>query len=425
MSQARRALIFASRTGADIALINALEELRILTMWPWQQIDPAPEVSIIIIDRPAPNALKICSNLRSQPQFATVPMLILLSEAESNAVGRFSGFDADVLTKPLRFQALHNYISSMMASLATSELITKILPPDPSQDLPGAVSPYEKETELIGISGAAALMRARDGAEFSLDDVIPTSELLFPMEVAAQAITNGSVLCGKCGYWECRREDSFCAGCGEPLALLSITNEVVSFEPMGSHRVGSLVEMKNNGLNPVRMVFKVDGQIASRFATHTNEAILEAGETGHLLVTLDARNLNLAVAYDAVLEIICNERGRSTRRVKLEVERRALARITPRASYTTIPGMQNRWEFELSNSGGGTLSLARVTLDNMELDFDRPVHVKGGESLTVIVRTPGLDLSIGTHVREMFWEFVQEGPAGVQIAIQAVRQAST
>lgn len=425
MSQARRALIFASQKGADIALINALEELRISTLWPWQQADPASEVVIIIIDRPALNALKICSNLRSQPQFATVPMLILLSEAESHAVGQFSGFNTDALTKPLRYQALHRYISSKISSLTTSELKTKILPPDPSQDLPGAVNPYEKETELIGISGAVALMRARESMELPPDDVIPTSELLFPMEVDAQALSNGIVLCDKCGLWECRREDSFCAGCGEPLAVLSITNDVVSFEPMGAHRVGNLVEIKNGGLNPLRMVFKVDGQIASRFTTHTNEAILDVGKTGHLLVTLDARNLNLATSYDAVLEIICNEKGRSTRQVKLEVERRSLARITPRDSYTAITGVQNQWEFELANIGGGTLSLARVTLDDMELDFDRPVHVKGGQSLTVIVRTPGLDLSIGTHVREIFWEFVQEGPTSVQVTIQAIHQAST
>src|SRR5687768_3144155 len=107
MSQARRALIFVGQTGADLALINALEELRIPTMWPWEQADHAAEVAIIIIDRPAMNALKICSNLRSQPQFASPPMLILLDPADSQSLAQFSIFNADVLTKPLRYQAVH------------------------------------------------------------------------------------------------------------------------------------------------------------------------------------------------------------------------------------------------------------------------------------------------------------------------------
>ena len=243
------------------------------------------------------------------------------------------------------------------------------------------------------------------------------------MEVAAQALSKGSVLCGRCRRWECRREDSFCAGCGEPLAVLSIASEVVSFEPLGSQRVGSLVEMKNSGLNPVRMLFKVDGQIADRFTTHTKEAILEVGKTGHLLVTLDARNMNLATSYDAVLEIICNEKGRSTRQVKLEVERLAIARVTPRESYTAVLGLESTWEFELSNIGGGTLGLARVSLNDKEVDFDGPVRVKGGQSLAVKVRVPDLDLSVGTHLGRIVWEFEQSDPVNLDAAIHAIRPA--
>jgi molecular chaperone DnaK len=423
MSQARRALIFVGQTGADIALINALEELRIPPMWPWEEADHASEVGLIIIDRPALNALKICSNLRSQAQFANPPMLILLDAADSPTLVQFSVFNADVLTKPLRYQAVVRYISSKMSSSATASLETRSLSPDPSQVLEATVSPFEKETELIGGSGRVASRRTNAGAKLSLDDVIPTSELLFPMEVAAQALSKGSVRCGRCNRWECRREDSFCAGCGEPLAVLTIANDVVTFEPLGAHRVGGLVEMRNSGQNPVRMVFKVEGQIANRFTTHTNEAILEVGKTGHLLVTLDARNMNLATAYDAVLEIICNEKGRSTREVKLSVERLAIARITARDSYTALLGTRNEWEFELSNIGGSTLGLAGVIMNNINLDFAGPVHVKGGQSLTVLVRTPDLNLSVGTHQGKMLWEFEQAEPANIDIAIQAIRPA--
>ncbi len=421
MSQAQRALIFVGQTGADIALINALEELRISPMWPWEQADHASEVGVIIIDRPALNALKICSNLRTQPQFADPPMLVLLDVADTHSLAQFSVFNADVLTKPLRYQAVVRYLSSKMPQSETAGLQTRSLTPGQSQAPASTVSPFEKETELFGGQGGAASLRTRTGATQHLDDVIPTTELLFPMEVTAQALSKGSVRCGKCNRWECRREDSFCAGCGEPLAVLTIASDVVTFEPLGAHRVGGLVEMRNSGLNPVRMAFKVDGPIANRFTTHATEAILEVGKTGHLLVTLDARNMNLATSYDAVLEIVCNEKGRSTRQVKLAVERLPIARITSRAIYTALLGARNEWGFELSNIGGGTLSLAGVILNDINLDFAGPVHVQGGQSHAVTVITPELDLSVGTHKGKLTWEFEQAEPVSLDITIQAIR----
>ncbi|HJQ69045.1 MAG TPA: hypothetical protein VKA70_08735 [Blastocatellia bacterium] len=150
MNQARRALIFVGQAGADIALVNALEELRIAKMWPWEQADHAAEVAIIIIDRPAANALKICSNLRSQPQFKNPPVLIILDPADSGSLAQFSFFDADVLTKPLRYQAVHRYISAKLSSSSNTDLKTRTLPPDPSQGPGEVVDAHEKVTELIG-----------------------------------------------------------------------------------------------------------------------------------------------------------------------------------------------------------------------------------------------------------------------------------
>ena len=141
MTQARRALIFVGQSGADIALINALEELRIPKMWPWEQADHAAEVAIIVIDRPAVNALKICSNLRSQAKFKTRPMLIILDPADSGSLAQFSFFDADVLTRPLRYEVVHRYISSKLSTSFNTNLETSSL----------TLDAHEKETELIGI----------------------------------------------------------------------------------------------------------------------------------------------------------------------------------------------------------------------------------------------------------------------------------
>ncbi|MGA9994553.1 MAG: Hsp70 family protein [Pyrinomonadaceae bacterium] len=383
----------------------------------------AVDVSIIILDRQAQNAVAICANLRKQSEFKSVPVLVLLEGADQSQIAQLGGMGADLFFKPVVSKALSRYLTTRVPSLQTTK-----------EKEPADVPVSERPTEVLNPLDTLDEKDAGSQRTVSLlDDIIPTSNRLLPQTILPMIVAKGGVPCAHCGRWRVRREDAFCSKCRAALAVLETPGEVV-FEPQGEHRVGQLIELKNAGQNPLRLSFNIiaDKELIKRFSLHTNAASLEGGEAEHLLSNFDAHKLDLTTRYQAVLEITSNADGYSKRQVPLIVERLPIPRIVTQESYPYVLGAENFWDIRLTNDGGGTLTLSKVRFDETatgllstttELELLAPVVVEGGRSTEMRLRVPQLELAPGRFIKKIICEFERHLPVEVDLTIEAVRPA--
>lgn len=457
MKPERRALVFTSNTvtagfsRSDPVLFSALQQCMLTPLWPWELADQPVEVAIIVIDRPAENAIKICANLRSQARFVDVPILTLLEGLNDDEKSRLSAFNADIMLRPVQPQALQRYFSAGVPATetATPSWLHNETPAQMPARLPGGLSamphaarepfrstasPHAATPQNVAAvstpNSAAVTVCESDVLEVDFDtsvtsppDIIPTSNRLLSAITALPEIIKGGVSCIVCHGWECRREDVFCARCGAALAELATPPSIIRFEPHHNHSLGQLVNFVSTGQNPVRLAFKVlsGGQLDGRLSLHTQSGLLEGNQSAELLITLDTRGLDLTTSYRAELEIATNEKGRLARRIELLVEQLARPRVQAAEVYMFVVGVENEWSFQLENSGGGTLKLVRVLLGEMPVDFMGAVTVRRGYAEAVCLRVPNLDLSVGTHTQRMRWEFEHYDAVEINVKVAVVR----
>jgi molecular chaperone DnaK (HSP70) len=207
--------------------------------------------------------------------------------------------------------------------------------------------------------------------------------------------------------------------------ILETPAQSVSFEPLGDHRVGQLIEFRNIGLNPVRMSITVlaDRDLEKRFSTHAQNAVLDGGNAEHLQVMFDARGLDLNTSHRADLEIATNEKGLMKRRMELIVERLPVPRIVAQESYVFVIGVENQWDFRIANDGGGTLKLSGLMLDDLPLKAQGNVVIKGGQLLSVKEAVPELELTVGRFMKKLRFAFEHYEPVMIDIVVDAVRPA--
>jgi molecular chaperone DnaK len=413
-------------------LNTVLTETNISPLSPAEVANHSNDVSIIIIDRPAVNAARICSNLRNQDHFSRVPILILVDPPTTADLVQLSSFGADILPKPVTAQALHRYLTARVPP-AGNNTNGKIRNHNPAAEQAGGPSVTSIELQDaparahavagMGAEAGAAAKKAVAEEKHVPADEIPSSNRLLSEATHSTSLAKGGVLCLNCQRWECRKEDVFCSGCGKPLAVLKALDDSITFEPHGDHRVGKLIELTNIGQNPLRLAFSLiaNDQLKDRFNLHVENAILDVGSAEHLRVIFDARGLNLSTRYQAALQITSNENGNLSRHIELVVERLAIARVVAKDGYTFVLGADNEWEFNLANDGGGTLIPTRARLDEYLLDFYEPLSIMGGQNLPLRLKVPTLELSIGNHAKKLIWDFEHYSPLAMDIVLSVVR----
>jgi molecular chaperone DnaK (HSP70) len=448
MNEGGRVLIFADAGQAAPVLMGALQNSGLTPLWPWESHDDSI-VRLIVVDRPAPVAVKICANLRSQKsQLASLPILVLLDSLGEPQKAQLTVSGVDIVFKPIKAQALQRYIASKAAIPAPeppahrnarteqptgsgsaqmdrgrsekaepgkeqAQVFPLDVRPEPAAQTPGIPSIHEPAGHQLEVAPHPPV----------LEDVIPESGSLLRVESLALEVSRGGVLCAACRNWVCRREDAFCARCGEALVVLVLPVGASVFEPLGNHRVAQLVELRNAGLNPVQMSFKVyaGAQIEKRFALHAASSVLDGGGAANLLITFDARGLDLNTAYRAELEILTNERGFLSRRLELRIERLAKPQVSVEESYSYVLGFENEWTIRLRNEGGGTLVLTRISLDEAVLGPFESVRAKGGETAVVRLQVPDLELPLGSHTKRMLFEFEHSDPVVRDVLVLVIR----
>lgn len=430
MTDVRYALIFANQeTGID-SLAGALQEAGLAPLLPQHLSSNTGVISIIILDRPTANAVSISANLRKQDSFTRTPILVLLEAADQAQIAQLNSQGADLFFKPVVLKALTRYLQ------------TKVPPSTFQSSAPSEGFEYSRSTkqannttEVLPINVLDLPPLVNHKTMEVVEDVIPTSNRLLPVVISPMNVAKGGVLCTHCGRWRVRHEDAFCSRCGVELAGLEVASEVV-FEPFGEHRIGQLIELKNVGQNPLRMSFNLltSSELRKRLTLHTEAASLEGSAAEHLLAVFDSHGLDLTMRYQAVLEISSNVAGFSKKQVSLIIERLPIPRITSDERYTYVLGVENRWDFLLFNDGGGTLSPSGAKLDydetspspkQAELELLNPVSAKAksGQSSTVSLQLPNLDLSPGHYVKRLTFEFEHRKPLTIDFALEVLRPA--
>ncbi len=467
MDHARSVIVFASESGGTNTLLkDILRELGITPLLP-HQISSSPNgISAIIIERPVDAAVTICSNLRKMKELAQVPILVIPDSDVAVEPARFAPFRADVLPVPKSPSALQHYLSEKVLAGATApagsagqQAQVRTVEPQPvgAAAPPGAANgegasrkaeprpveqPWQRSEpaakETAAKEKAAGKAAAKEASKEvrppnDFEDGIPALARPLPRSAGSPAISKGGVRCGHCRRWLARREDAFCSRCGAALINIEVSPpSVVTFEPLGNHQVGRLVELKNVGDNPLQVAFELraTGALDNRLSLSADRGALEAGGVGELLITLDARGLDLATSNEATLEISSNERGYTRRELKLLVERLARPKVTPKGRHIYALGeeIENQWEFEIANEGGRTLKLQGVAMDlsgdrgaEVPLDLLAPVAVRGGESATARVRLPKVDLMQSVYRRKLTWSFENYGALAMEHDFQAMR----
>jgi len=423
MTNSRRALIFAE-TGSSLSHLDGpLKEANLKLLFPHELAGNAERVSIIIIERPAANAIAISSNLRKQEGFKNVVLLVLLESAEPDEIAKLSEMGADLFFKPVNAKALNRYLQTNVPD--EEEVLEELKSDGPS--LGESMPPTLRDD--VDVPKTEILPNPIP----SLADVVPTSNRMFPAVAPVHQIAKGGVRCGQCAGWTVRREDAFCSKCGNVLANLIVPERII-FEPYGFQRVGQLIELKNVGQNWLTLHFAIvaDPELARRFDLHTAKGVLDGGLAQHLLVTFDAYHLDLTSGYQATLEIISNSRGYSKQTVALVIERLPIPRFITDESTNYVLGVENVWEFRLANDGGGRLTLSTLRMTGLEtststelveLELLGPVQVTGGNSALVSVRVPTLDLTPGTRVKKIHCEFEHIDSLETDLIVEVVRPA--
>jgi molecular chaperone DnaK len=451
MHQVRSAIVFFSeKTGVSPLLKNALQQMGIKLLLPHHLSKNGDSVSLIIIERPAEYALKICDNLRKTKDFAHVPIIVILESSNKADSSKFTEFQADVLLQPLTVFDLQRHLKEKLtvARKVFETAADPVASPPPVSSAPpetGAgkvVTAGSKPSGLESKSpaqnkGHAGNTVAKEESKVvttpnDLKDDIPSSPRLLPVTTKpVTAAKDNGVRCMRCQRWQARREDAFCSRCGEPLIALELSPEVITFEPLGNQKIGKLIELRNTGQNPLRITFNLqdDQQLAKRFSLRAPEAVLDGQSVEDQLIILDAHGLDLTTSHEALLEINTNERGYRRRQVKLVVESLAKPRVIAEPTYIYALQIENQtWDFKLANDGGGTLKLEHVRLDiskdNIEgfsLESREPVTVKGGQAVPVHLAVPALSLNKGKYPTTLSWKFKDYKPSTVNVTIEVIQ----
>jgi len=470
MDHAPSVIVFASENRGSSGLLNdVLRELGITRLLPHQISSSPNEISAIVIERPVHFAVTICSNLRKMKELAQVPILVIPDSEVAVEPAKFAPFRADVLPGPVTPSALSGYLSEKVFAKATApagpagqQAQAQPAEPQPARGPapegrqappaegaasgeaasqnggPGPVEqpghrPERSEKEKAAGKAAAkeASKQVRPPNDF--EDNIPALTRPLSRPAAPPHAGKGGVRCGHCRRWLARREDAFCSRCGVAMISLELAPpSVVTFEPLGNHHVGRIIELKNVGGNQLQVAFQLraGGALENRLSLSVGEGTLEAGGVGELLITLDARGLDLATTNEATLEISTNEKGYTRRELKLLVERLARPKVTPKGRYIYALGeeIENHWEFEVANEGGRTLKLQGVKMDlskdkgaEVPIELLAPVAVKGGESATARLRLPKVELMQSGYKRKISWAFENRGTITLDLDFQAMR----
>jgi molecular chaperone DnaK len=425
----RLALLFVDQGESLNNLAIILKDANIAPLLPHQLANTSGPVSIVIVERAAPNVISICSNLRRQDDFKDVPILVLLESAGPDQIAQLTSLDADLFFKPVVAKALSRYLTTKLPPVLV-EPEDPIAPIRSRRSKKDAQAQQRKVSKLDQADGGSKTRS--EPAQPVLDDVIPSSNRLLPVGAAAVLIPKGGLLCSQCSRWRVRREDAFCSRCGKALAILEMPDKVV-FEPRGRHKVGQLIELKNAGQNPLRLSLGVVGEneLAKRFTLHTEVTGLAGDHAEHLLATFDAEGLDLTTRYQAVLQITSNAEGYSKRTISLVVERLPIPRLVAEESYLYVLAVENQWDFRLANDGGGTLTLSTARLTGSEstpgsmvdLELLNRVVLKEGESMVVRARMPPLDVSPGKSIKKLTLEFAHGNRLEANVTFDVIRPA--
>lgn len=418
MTQQWCVLIFEATTGEHSPLKAPTQDLRMKPVSPGE-LSPGDEVSVVVVDRPAAQAVKICTNLREQQQFAQIPILVLLDNAGPEEISVLSMLRADVLFKPVAAKALRHYLDRKVFTAFTNDASTK---PSRHERPSGPIDTAGQSDYTPSVSEVTPAPAPQIAHIRPIDDLIPAPRLSLRSPGSGLFELNDFVLCSICNRWECRRDDRFCSMCGAGLAVLELAEQNVVLEPLGDHRVGGLIDLRNAGQNPLLLDFRVTStdEIAGRFSLAPESGILDGGLSAQLLITFDARGLDLARRRRAILETRYGGNGRK-RQTGIIVEPLAIPAVTALASYHYAIGAPAEWEFQVTNNGGGTLLLSRVTMDDIDPTTAGAIVVKGGESMNVPLLIPTWDIPVGTHQKTTRWDFGPHGRMSVDLSIEVVR----
>lgn len=447
MDRKKRALVFEQDVeGGSPLLQGILRDLKITSLQPDGISSDPSSIGVIIIERPADNAAKILNNLRSYQEFADLPSLVILEPAELLQAQLLKKYNADVLFKPLVREKIKQYLENLngrapasganpVLNKTTKASKPTIQPSAPTAAKGGFSSTEDKKTVVLDRKAAeekTVLPTRPTKAPKPLLDIIPESPRLLSSVPLTSEASKGSILCAQCHSWKVRKEDAFCSRCGATLITLEVQVEEVIFEPLGEHRVGALIDLRNAGQNPLQIIFSVVAgpPLEGRFTLHVEQAVLEGKDVKHQRVILNTKGLDLTTSHEAILELLTNEKGLLRRKLKLVVERLPSPRVAVDSPdpYIFAMGGENDWNFRLANDGGGTIKLKSVRLDvskdllsGVALELPEPVVVRSAQVTGVRLRLPALDLTVGSHTLTTHWEIDGFSPIVLDVRVIAKR----
>ncbi|MGH9838373.1 MAG: Hsp70 family protein [Blastocatellia bacterium] len=407
-----------------------------------------------------------------------MPILVLLnlSDNEWNQIGQLDAYRADHSFKPVTARALSAFIrehappagppprpkirdqssqaqpparpttapvspsnirpaSAQQPPAGQRQDSAKPVTPAPKTDAGKPVAPPAQQKIEVKKESVPALEKTEQRAESAPaaagipDDLVkPTNPL--PKDLPPEESLNGDVVCDHCRRWHARRDDAFCALCGGKLIDLHFEPQTIVFKPRGSHKISRLFTLKNNQQNPLRLDFQVssprDGEsLARRFKLSHQRTVLWSGE-GELVVEFDARDLDLAREYRAMIEVRSNLDQLPPPRVELKVEGRPIPQVLPQETtkpYELALDEENTWGVRIANNGSGGLTLNRVTLDGEAVGLARRVHVPPQGSELVELRIPRLEIPVGECEKKLVCEFEDCSPVSMQIKVIIRRPA--
>lgn len=300
-------------------------------------------------------------------------------------------------------------------------------PTTPLVDTPEASEILDLPPMPSPLSTTAAGFTAMPNA---LHDVLPAMTQPLPAGSNLPAEDYAAPICDKCHRWKLRADDAFCARCGVPLTDWEMPAELL-FEPLGNHRFGRLLEIRNTGQSHLPLSFEVTaGALAQRFTLDTHATALGRNAGGQLRVVFDAQGFDLSVRQQTTLAVSTTNGTHEQRHVRLVIEPLPQARVTPPVRCDFVIEGVTTCPLTIHNDGGGTLTLTRVTcLGEPAADLTWSIagqlatvaQVQGGQQVTIALNLPAWPLAPGPHHRTLRCEFAQHEPVNLDLVIEAIR----
>ena len=110
------------------------------------------DVAIVLldVDMPGLDGYSVCRRLRSEPRFATVPIVMVTGHEDAEAIGR--AFDAgatDFISKPVNWALLPRRLDYILRNAAAAERIERLAYFDPLTGLPNRQCCIETAERLV------------------------------------------------------------------------------------------------------------------------------------------------------------------------------------------------------------------------------------------------------------------------------------